>query len=121
MSGASQKPGASLTSGFTSTTGGVMTVEAGAITGDLELLTRPTGNDDGIEALVGYTGARDQYTVAGSPVTSTSPHQDTHDRILERLTTPGTTGAAGELPVDLTELGEQENRRLGCDGPGTTS
>ena len=106
MNAAPQNPQPGLTSRFTSTTGGVMTLEVGAITGDLELLTRPTGNDDGIEALVGYTGARDQYTVAGSPIATTSTHQNTHDRILEKLTTPGRLGAAGELPVDLTKLVE---------------
>lgn len=85
-----------------------MTVEVGAITGDLELLTRPTENYTGIEALVRYAGARDQYTVAGSPFATTDPepHQDTHDRILKQLTTPGKVGAAGELPVDITSLGE---------------
>lgn len=95
----------SLTSSFTSTTGGVMTVEVGAITGDLELLTYPTENNYGIEALVRYAGARDQYRVAGSPVaaTDTGPHQAAHDRILQRLTTPGRIGASGELPTDLTE------------------
>ena len=83
-----------------------MTVEVGAITGDLELLTYPLGNDHEIEALVRYTGARDQYTVAGSPISTTNTHQNTHDRMLEKLTTPGRTGAAGELPVDLTNLVE---------------
>ena len=106
MSGASQNSGTSLTSRFTSTTGGVMTVEVGAITGELELQTHPTGNDHEIRALVRYAGARDQYTVVGSPIPTTDPHQDTHDLILEQLTTPGRTGAAGELPVDLTTLGE---------------
>jgi hypothetical protein len=80
-----------------------MTVEAGAITGELELLTHPTGNDHEIGALVRYAGAGDQYTVAGSPIPTTDPHQDTHDYILEQLTTPGRTGAAGELPVDLSK------------------
>lgn len=85
-----------------------MTVEVGAITGDLELLTHPTENNNSIEALVRYTGARDQYTVAGSPIrpTDPEPHQDTHDRILEQLTTPGRIEAAGELPVDLRNVGE---------------
>lgn len=83
-----------------------MTVEVGAITGDLELLTYPTENNS-IEALVGYIGARDQYKVAGSPVTTThpGPHQAAHDRILQWLTTPGSTGAAGELATDLTKNG----------------
>lgn len=85
-----------------------MTVEVGAITGDLELLTHATENNNSIEVLVRYTGARDQYTVAGSPISSTDPepHQDTHHRILQQLTTPGRIEAAGELPVDLTSLGE---------------
>ena len=84
-----------------------MTVEVGAITGDLELLTYPTENNC-IEALVGYTGARDQYKVAGSPVTTDSPGppQAAHDVILQRLTTPGRIEASGELPADLTRLGE---------------
>jgi len=83
-----------------------MTVEVGAITGDLELRTHPTENNNGIEALVRYTGARDQYTVAGSPIrpTAPEPHRDTHDRILQQLTTPGRIEAAGDLPVDLTSL-----------------
>ena len=103
MSGATQDPRASLTSPFTSTTGGVMTVEVGAITGALELLTHPAKNN-GIVALVRYAGARDQYTVAGSPIPSTDAHRDTHDRILKQLTTPGKVEAAGELPVDLASL-----------------
>ncbi len=83
-----------------------MTVEVGAITGDLELLTQPTENNNGIEALVRYAGASEQYTVAGSPIPTTDPHQDAHDRILEQLTTPGGTEEAGELPVELAKLGE---------------
>jgi hypothetical protein len=83
-----------------------MTVQAGAITGELELQTHPTSNGHEIVALVRYAGARDLYTVAGSPIPTTDPHQDTHDLILEQLTTKGRTGAVGELPVDLTTLGE---------------
>jgi hypothetical protein len=50
--------GEELRSTFTSTVGGVMTEEAGAITGDLELLTHPTseaGNAQ-LEVLVRYAG-----------------------------------------------------------------
>ena len=97
-----------LRSLFASTTGGVMTEEAGAITGDLELLTRPTPDGSAIEALVGYGGARDLYTVSGSPVraVSESPdeeeHRAAHGRILEILTTPGPVDEGGnELPADL--------------------
>jgi hypothetical protein len=41
-----------IVTGFASTPGGVLTVEVGAITGDLELLTRPTPDGRGVEALV---------------------------------------------------------------------
>lgn len=45
---------------FESTAGGVMTDEVGAVTGDLELLTRPTPDGDAIEALVRYADATDK-------------------------------------------------------------
>jgi hypothetical protein len=97
-----------LISTFASTTGGVMTDEAGAITGELELLTRPTPG--GIEALVRYAGAQDIYTVSGSPVPtgvlSERPdqveHGTVHGRILETLKTPGAVSGGNELPVDLS-------------------
>jgi hypothetical protein len=100
VSGADQNPSAELTSPFTSTVGGVMTVEVGAITGELELLTRPAGS--GIEAQVRYAGARDLSTIAGSPARSSATHHKAHDTILERLTTPGKSEAGNEPPVDLT-------------------
>ena len=102
ISGAHHYPLAELISPFTSTTGGVMTVEAGAITGELELLTRPTNS--GIEAQIRYTGARDRYTVNGSPVSTTGTHQETHETIFKRLTTPARFEAGNELPVDLTKI-----------------
>ena len=60
-----------MNSTFVSTAGGVMTEEAGAITGELELLTHVTP-DGGIEAMVCYAGAQDLYTVSGSPVHAVS-------------------------------------------------
>jgi hypothetical protein len=86
-----------------------MTEEAGAIIGELELLTRVTPNGDGIEALVRYAGARDLYTVAGSPLHAVSErpnraeHHAAHERILEALTTPGRVESGNELPVDLLD------------------
>ena len=85
-----------------------MTDEAGAITGELELLTRPTF--DGIEAMVRYAGAQDFYTVSGSPVgtgaLSERPdqveHGAAHGRILETLKTPGAVSGGNEIPVDLS-------------------
>ena len=80
-----------------------MTVEVGAITGDLDLITRPTADGNSIEALVRYAGARDLYTISGSPVptTNTETHEDYHQRILQQLTTPGMIEPMGERSVDL--------------------
>ena len=97
-----------LRSLFASTTGGVMTEEAGAVTGDLELLIRPAPDGQAIEALVGYAGARELYTVSGSPVRAASEGQEVeehwaaHERILGLLTTPSRADEGGnELPIDL--------------------
>lgn len=90
---------------FTSTTGGVMTEEVGAITGELELLTRPT-TDGGVEARVRYAGADEWYVVVGSPWRTpgraAADHRSAHERILERLTTPGPVESGNERPVGLT-------------------
>jgi hypothetical protein len=99
VSSTEQPPPSELESYFTSTTGGVLTVEVGAITGDLELLTRPT--DSGIETEVRYAGARDLYTVTGSPVQTTDTHYKAHQAILKQLTTPGRIEQGNERPVDL--------------------
>lgn len=86
-----------------------MTNEAGAITGAIELLTRPTPDGRAIEALVRYVGATDLYTVAGSPLRAiserpdTGEHRQAHERILDALTTPSRVEAGNELPVDLTD------------------
>ena len=97
-----------LSSTFVSTTGGVMTDEAGAITGGLELRTRVTP-DGGIEAMVRYAGGQDPYTVSGSPVRTVSgspdrvEHRAVHERILETLTTPGRVECGNEMPVNLLD------------------
>ena len=90
-----------LRSTFTSTAGGVMTEEAGAVTGDLELLTRPS--DEGtLEILVRYAGADEWYTVTGSPVAAGGgDHRALHKAVLARLTTPGSVEDGNEQPVDL--------------------
>jgi hypothetical protein len=98
-------------SSFSSTAGGVMTEEVGAITGDLELLTRVTPDGRGIEVKVRYAGAKDLYTVSGSPVRTATlsehpdqaEHRAAHERILEALTTPGRIESGNELPVDLLD------------------
>ena len=76
-----------------------MTVEAGAITGELVLLTHPI--DSGIVAHVRYAGALDLYTITGSPLRATGAHPEVHETILRRITTPGRVEGGNELPVDL--------------------
>jgi hypothetical protein len=95
--------GEELRSTFASTIGGVMTEEAGAITGDLELLTRPgEAGDGGLEVLVRYAGAEEWYTVTGSPVAAGGgDHRAMHEAVLARLTTPGSVERGNEQPVDL--------------------
>jgi hypothetical protein len=91
-----------LRSEFASTVGGVMTEDAGTVTGDLELLTRPS--EGVLEILVRYAGAEEWYTVSGSPLTQpagSEDHREAHDEVLARLTTPGSVEDGNELPVDL--------------------
>jgi hypothetical protein len=103
--------GRALISTFVSTSGGVMTDEAGAIIGELELLTRPTPDGSAVEAMVRYSGAQDLYTVSGSPVRTGAlsdcpdqvEHDATHKRLLETLKTPGAVSGGNEVPVDLSE------------------
>ena len=84
-----------------------MTVEAGAVTGDLDLLTRPTRDGTGIEAMIRYAGAQDLYTISGSPVRAVSEHPDqaehqaAHERILATLTTPGDSVDGNERATSL--------------------
>jgi hypothetical protein len=78
-----------------STVGGIMTEEVGAVTGDLEVATRPLAAED-IEVTVRYAGADEWYTVEGSPIqlgkTSGLPKsklRELHESIVGHLTTPG--------------------------------
>ncbi len=86
-----------------------MTDEAGAITGELELLTRVTPDGGSVEAMVRYAGAQDVFTVSGSPVDAISErpdrveHRAAHERILKTLTTPGRVESGNEMPVDLLD------------------
>lgn len=63
----------------TAPTQGIMTNEAGAITGDVTITT--TDTPGGVETSVGYTGAAENYTVTGSP----APAGTSHAAIVERL------------------------------------
>jgi hypothetical protein len=78
-----------IRSTFCSTLGGVMTKEVGAITGELELVTRL--ESQGADISVRYAGAEECYTVEGSPVCAGSGLSlpALHERIVAHLTTPG--------------------------------
>ncbi len=85
-------------SAFTSTTGGVMTEEAGAVTGELDLLCRP--GPEGLHVAVRYAGADDWYTVSGSPVRA-GGEDETSERVLRHLRTPGPVVDGNERAVTL--------------------
>jgi hypothetical protein len=84
---------------FTSTTGGVMTEEAGAITGELDLLCRPGA--DGLHLAVRYAGADEWYTVSGSPVRIQGNPDDAMGRVVGHLSTPGPVVDGNERAVTL--------------------
>lgn len=91
---------------FTSTAGGVMTKEAGAITGELELSTRPA--EETLEVLIRYAEAEEWYTVEGSPVSleeETDPGE-LHERVVAHLTKPGRRTSGNEEPVSLNSFSE---------------
>lgn len=80
-----------------------MTDEVGAVTGDLEVATRPL--DAGLlDVRVRYVGAEEWYTVAGSPVAPddrSSPAEELHEHVMEYLTTPGPVVDGNEEPTSL--------------------
>lgn len=59
---------------------GIMTNEVGAITGDVEIVTDK--QPEGVAVTVAYAGAKDTYTVEGSPAPAGTAHND----IVESLT-----------------------------------
>ncbi len=102
-----------IRSAFASTTGGVMTKEAGAVTGDLEIATRAEG--DALKVFVRYVGAEEWYTVEGSPISlADTPHsspeelRELHHRLLDHLTRPGRVVDGNELPVSLESFHPKE-------------
>jgi hypothetical protein len=94
----------------TSTTGGVMTEEVGAVTGDLEVATRPLAAE-GIEVTVRYAGAEEWYTVEGSPIefdnaSGLVPPKlgELHESVVRHLTTPGMVVEGNERANSLLEF-----------------
>ncbi len=90
----------------TSTTGGVMTKEVGAVTGKLEVLTRQRA--ESIEVAVRYVGAEEWYTVKGSPIEldnasglPPSELHELHEHVVRHLTTPGKVVEGNEQATSL--------------------
>ncbi len=80
----------------TSTTGGIMSEEVGAVTGDLEVATLLSQAGNAVEIVVRYAGADEWYAVAGGPIVlneSSDPSpielRELHERVVQHLTTPG--------------------------------
>ena len=83
-----------------------MTEEVGAVTGDLEVATRPRA--EGIEVAVRYAGADEWYTVDGGPIKldnvgglSASKLRQLHERVVRQLTRPGMILEGNEKPTSL--------------------
>lgn len=80
-----------------------MTVEGGAVAGDLELCTALS--PDNLEARVRYAGADEWYAVTGSPAPRqnlpAADHPTLHRRVLRLLTTPGPLEHGNEIPVGI--------------------
>lgn len=105
--GAPYERGRELRSVLTSTTGGVLTKEAGAVTGDLEVATLL--QQGSIAVSVRYRGANEWYTVVGSPMRVDTErmqfsHHERHTQVLAALTSSGRKRAGNELPVDLSDF-----------------
>jgi hypothetical protein len=90
-----------------STTGGVMTEEVGAVTGELEVATRPLAAE-GVAVTVRYAEAEEWYTVEGSPIESdnagslTPPKlAELHESVVRHLTTPGMVVEGNEQATSL--------------------
>ena len=93
-----------------STTGGVMTAEVGAITGELEVATRSL-NGGLIEVAVRYAGAEEWYIVEGSPIDSgdvgnLTPRElrELHERVVRHLETPGKIVDGNEQATSLLKF-----------------
>jgi len=86
---------------FASTVGGVMTREAGAITGDLELATTVEG--DLLLARVRYVGANEWYEIEDSPepIGATVNPDEVHRLLIKHLGRPGPVTQGNEEPVSL--------------------
>jgi hypothetical protein len=98
---------------FASTTGGIMTEEVGAVTGELEVATRPIAAE-GIEVTVRYAGADEWYRVEGNPIEldkagglSPSKLHELHEHLVRYLTSPGKVVDDNEQATSLLGFSPQ--------------
>ena len=84
---------------FASTTGGVMTEEAGAVTGELELVCRP--ENERLHVAARYAGTDYWYTVSGSPVRLPGDLDSVSEQVVRHLRTPGPVVDGNEKAVSL--------------------
>lgn len=87
----------SNSSKITTEAGGVITDEVGAVTGDLVVSTNPS--DGKTTVTVAYDGAKDVYTVKGSPLGAVVDH----DTVINHLTTPAKPDSVGNVPGATVE------------------
>ena len=89
-----------------STAGGLMTDEAGTVSGDLEIATRVAAEH--LDVSVRYAGADEWYTVTGSPISlDAASHYtpaDLQEHLVSHLTRPGPVVNGNEEPVSLEGL-----------------
>jgi hypothetical protein len=83
-----------------------MTKEVGAVTGELEVVTRHRA--EGLEVVARYAGADEWYTVEGSPIKPEnasslplSELRDLHERVVRHLITPGNVVKGNEQATSL--------------------
>jgi hypothetical protein len=95
-----------------------MTEEVGAVTGELEVATRPLEAED-LEVTVRYAGADEWYSVEGSPIELGKAGglpppklRELHERLVRHLTTPGKVVDGNEQAISLLSFFPQ----IGGDG-----
>jgi hypothetical protein len=97
-------PAEEFRAAFASSAGGVMTEEAGAITGELEILCRPEAGR--LQVAVRYAGTDDWYTVSGGPLRVRDAPGSVEGRILQHLRTPGPVVDGNEEAITLERFPE---------------
>ncbi|WP_318211501.1 MULTISPECIES: hypothetical protein [unclassified Streptomyces] len=88
------------TAGVYTGRGGVLTVEAGVVTGDVTVHTTWAAVDGQANVAVQYSGASDWFTMSGSPVPCASEEEsrDLHDAVVEAVR-EGNGATVPTLPV----------------------